>query len=233
MAQYDSPEPISPDLDERNQSVHVETPIAVELEGLEASPSGAELVALVEALLLVAPSPPTVHELARGAGVDPVQVTAALAALEVATGRGWVIQRHHETVQLATAPRFASHVRRFLNLDRETRLSAAALETLAIVAYQQPVTRVEVEAVRGVDSSGVLATLHGRGLIEAVGRLSTVGNPIQYGTTPDFLRHFGLRSLADLPALGQVDGRDARTALDATVASAALLPDPSREESPG
>ena len=193
---------------------------------LEDPPSGPELIALLEALLLVAPGPSTVVELARGAGVDPAHLDAALAALETDAHRGWVVQRHGETIQLATAPRFAVQVRRFLGLDREARLSAAALETLAIVAYQQPVTRAEVEAVRGVDSSGVLATLHGRGLIEAVGRLPTVGSPIQYGTTPDFLRHFGLRSLADLPPLGQVDGRDARGALNAAVAAAAFAAPP-------
>lgn len=193
---------------------------------LEDPPSGPELIALLEALLLVAPGPSTVEELARGAGVDPAHLNAALAALEADTHRGWVVQRHGETLQLATAPRFAAHVRRFLSLDREARLSAAALETLAIVAYQQPVTRAEVEAVRGVDSSGVLATLHGRGLIETVGRLPTVGNPIQYGTTPDFLRHFGLRSLADLPPLGLVAGRDARGVLNAAVAAAAFAAPP-------
>ncbi len=232
MARSDSSTTTSTESGNSGELNQDERSMTLGLEGLDAPPSGSELVAVVEALLLVAPAPTTVEELARGAGADPAQVATALAELEADTGRGWVIQWHHDTVQLATAPRFASHVRRFLRLDRETRLSAAALETLAIVAYQQPVTRVEVEAVRGVDSSGVLATLHGRGLIEAVGRLPTVGNPIQYGTTPDFLRHFGLRSLVDLPALGQVDGRDARTALDATVASAALLPDRPGEESP-
>jgi segregation and condensation protein B len=196
-------------------------PLAV----LDGPPPGPELQALVEALLLVAPQPATPEELARGAGVEVAQIEAALASLEAATDRGWVVQRHRGTVQLATAPRFAAHVRRFLNLDRETRLSTAALETLAIVAYRQPVTRAEVEGVRGVDCSGVLATLHARGLIEAVGRLPTPGNPIQYGTTPDFLRHFGLRSLADLPPLGEVQGRDARLLLDAAVATA----DESRE----
>jgi segregation and condensation protein B len=185
-------------------------------------PPGPELAALAEALLLVAPGPATLDELARGAGVPVEAMAATLTELDArgAHGRGWVIQRHNETVQLATAPRFASQVRRFLGLDREARLSAAALETLAIVAYQQPVTRAEVEAVRGVDCTGVLATLHGRGLVEAVGRLASVGNPIQYGTTPDFLRHFGLGSLADLPPLGTVDGRDARDALTAAVAAA-------------
>lgn len=185
-------------------------------------PPGPELAALAEALLLVAPGPATLDELARGAGVPVEAMAATLTDLDAGGGhgRGWVIQRHNETVQLATAPRFATQVRRFLGLDREARLSAAALETLAIVAYQQPVTRAEVEAVRGVDCTGVLATLHGRGLVEAVGRLASVGNPIQYGTTPDFLRHFGLGSLADLPPLGTVDGRDARDTLTAVVAAA-------------
>jgi segregation and condensation protein B len=107
-------------------------------------------------------------------------------------------------------------------LEREARLSTAALETLAIVAYQQPVTRAEIEGVRGVDCAGVLTTLLSRGLIEAVGRLSAPGNPFQYGTTPDFLLHFGLRSLAELPPLGQIEGRDGRVVLEA-VASAALI----------
>jgi segregation and condensation protein B len=183
-------------------------------------PPGPELDALIEALLLVAPEPATIEQLAQGAGVAVPDVEAALARLERADGRGWVVQRHRGTAQLATAPRFAPHVRRFLGLERETRLSAPALETLAIVAYQQPVTRAEVEAVRGVDCAGVLATLHGRGLIEAVGRLETVGHPIQYGTTPAFLRHFGLRSLEELPPLGEVEGRDAGVVLASAVAAA-------------
>ena len=196
------------------------TPLTLAL--LDGPPPGPELEALIEALLLVAPQPATVDELARGAGVDPGLIDAALAAIESTAGRGWVVQRHRDTVQLATSPRFAGYVRRFLNLDRETRLSSAALETLAIVAYQQPVTRSQIEAVRGVDCAGVLSTLHGRGLVEQTGRLPAVGNPIQYGTTPDFLRHFGLRSLADLPPLGDIEGRDAGLLLDATVAAADL-----------
>jgi segregation and condensation protein B len=184
--------------------------------------SDAELTALLEALLLVAPGPATAEELARGAGVERHRIEAALIELEQAQDRGWVLQRHAERVQLATSPRFAPHVRRFLGLEREARLSAAALEALAVVAYQQPVTRAEIEGVRGVDCAGVLTTLLSRGLIEAVGRLSAPGNPFQYGTTPDFLLHFGLRSVADLPPLGQVEGRDGRAVLEA-VASAALV----------
>jgi segregation and condensation protein B len=91
-----------------------------------------------------------------------------------------------------------------LGLDRETRLSGAALETLALIAYRQPVTRAEVEALRGVDCSGVLATLHARELIEVAGRLPSVGNPNQYVTSIEFLKQFGLRSLADLPSLEEI-----------------------------
>lgn len=183
-------------------------------------PPGIELDALVEALLLVAPEPATVGELARGAGVAPGEIERALAELERAETRGWVLIRHRGTVQLASAPRFAPFVRRFLRLERETRLSGAALEALAVIAYRQPVTRAEIEAVRGVDCAAVLATLHGRGLIEVVGRLETIGHPIQYGTTPLFLRHFGLRSLADLPPLGEVEGRDADVLLEAALLDA-------------
>ena len=175
----------------------------------------ADVPALIEALLLVAPGITPLADLARSTGLDIGQVEVAIRELadRYEQGSGLAIQRHGETVQLMSAPRFAADVRRFLRLDREMRLSPAAMETLAIIAYQQPTTRSEVDAVRGVDSSGVLATLHGRGLIEQVGRLSTPGNPVQYGTTADFLRHFGLRSLADLPPLGQIEGGDARQAL--------------------
>lgn len=203
---------------------HVQFQSQIAMLGAFDSPSGPELSALIEALLLVAPEPATVSELAKGAGVGTDDIERALDDLEQAPERGWVVQRHLGRVQLATAPRFAEQVRRFLGLDREARLSPAALETLAIIAYQQPVTRTEIDAVRGVDSSGVLATLHDRGLIETAGRRPTVGNPFEYHVTPNFLRHFGLRSLAELPPLGDIEGRDARTALDAAVAAAALAP---------
>jgi segregation and condensation protein B len=193
---------------------------ALGLEALDGPPPGPELMALVEALLLAAPEPVTVEDLAQGAGVPTDQIEATLQAIDEARDRGWLIQRHAGMVQLTTAPRFARYVRRFLRLDREAKLSTAALETLAIVSYQQPVTRSEVEAVRGVESSGVLATLLSRGLIEVVGRQSTAGSPFQYGTTPSFLMHFGLKSLDDLPPLGTIGERDTATALKAAVAAA-------------
>lgn len=169
----------------------------------------AELTALLEALLLVAPEPAEPRHLAAAAGVSLSAVEDALAALQSDSSRGVVIVRHRGTVHLASAPRFARHVRRFLRLEREGRLSGAALETVALIAYRQPVTRAEIESLRGVDCSGVLATLHARGLIEVVGRLSTVGNPNQYATTVEFLRQFGLSSLAELPALEDLSSRAA------------------------
>lgn len=177
----------------------------------------ADLPALIEALLLVAPDPPRVADLADAIGVPPARIEAAVAELASQAGRGWMVQRHGDHLHLATVPRFAPYVGRFLGLDREGKLSSAALETLAIIAYRQPVTRAEIEAVRGVDSSGVLATLHARELVEPVSRLAAVGNPFQYGTTIGFLRLFGLGSLADLPPLGTFGDEDGARLLDAAM----------------
>jgi segregation and condensation protein B len=198
----------------------VATQSSLELVGEGAELSDEELVHLAEALLLVAPGPSSIEELARGADVSIERMASAVEFLATQTSRGWVIQRHGEKVQLATAPRFSGAVRRFLGLEREARLSTAALEALAVVAYQQPVTRAEIDRVRGVDCSGVVSTLLSRGLIEVVGRLAAPGNPMQYGTTPEFLLHFGLSSLADLPPLGQVDGRDGQIVLESISAAA-------------
>src|SRR5215213_7673437 len=139
-----------------------------------------ELPALLEALLLVAPEPADLRDLATAAGVAVSAVEDALTRLDKDHSRGWVVIRHQGTVHISSAPRFAPFVRRFLGLDRESRLSGAALETLALIAYRQPVTRAEIESLRGVDCSGVLATLYGRELIEVAGKLPTVGNPHQY-----------------------------------------------------
>lgn len=174
-----------------------------------------ELGGLIEAILLVSPEPPTIDEIATGTEVPVEDIEAGVDWLETLHDRGWILQRHGRRISLATHPDYAERVRLFLGLDREAKLSSASLETLALVAYQQPVTRSEIERVRGVDSSGVLAKLHARGLIEPVARLATVGNPIQYGTTVDFLSHFGLQSIHDLPPLGVIDGKDAADLLAA------------------
>jgi segregation and condensation protein B len=200
----------------------LETPEQLYLNGTEPGEviSDSELAALVEAFLLVAPEPPTIDELAEAAAVKPARIQTALDDLATRVDRGWIVQRHGEHLHLATAPRFAHQISAFLGLEREGKLSSAALETLAIVAYQQPVTRSEIEAVRGVDSSGVLATLHARELVEPVSRLAAVGNPFQYGTTVSFLKLFGLSSLADLPPLGQLEGEDGAALLNLAMATA-------------
>ena len=176
--------------------------------------STTELAALIEALLLVALEPPTINDLAEAANVTPSRIHDALDVIASHVERGWIVQRHGACLHIATAPRFAADINAFLGLEREAKLSPAALETLAIIAYQQPVTRSEVEAVRGVDSSGVLATLHTRELVEPVSRLAAVGNPFQYGTTVGFLKSFGLSTLADLPSLGHLNGGEAAALLN-------------------
>ena len=213
-----------------SSSAPVEAPIQLLLDGSRAEPglSSQELASLVEALLLVAPEPPTIGDLAEAAGVAEARLEAVVADLAARNHRGWIVQRQGSRLHLATAPRFAPYINRFLGLEREGRLSSAALETLAIIAYQQPVTRADIEAIRGVDCAGVLGTLHGRELIEPVGRLQAVGNPFQYGTTIGFLKLFGLTSLADLPPLGLVDGQDGLTLL--TDAMSAVPAEPAADD---
>lgn len=180
-----------------------------------------EIAAIIEAMVFVAPEPPSVVELAAGAELGVEDIERGLQVLQRASDRGLVVQRNGDRVTLGTAPRLAAHIRRFLGLDREARISSAAMETLAIIAYRQPVTRSEIEAVRGVDCSGVIATLHARNLIEPVSRRPTIGNPIQYGTTTDFLKHFGLSSLAELPSLGVINGEQGQDVLADAMRAAA------------
>lgn len=178
------------------------------VEQASASPAPQLLAALVESLLFVAPEPVNVANLALGLGVTGEEVEQALEVLtQTYVDRGLRLQRHRDRVQLVTAPEAAPYVERFLGLDLTTRLSPAALETLAIVAYRQPITRAAIDELRGVNSDGVLRTLLHWGLIEQGERLEQAGRPFQYVTTFDFLRYFGLQNLAELPALAE-DGSE-------------------------
>ncbi|MBI3968015.1 MAG: SMC-Scp complex subunit ScpB [Chloroflexi bacterium] len=164
---------------------------------------------LVESLLFAATEPVSTSQIERATGASRAEVTRAIEELELEYAeRGVRIQRSDQHIQLVSAPECAEVVERFLGLQPDTRLSAAALETLAIVAYRQPVTRAAVEAIRGVNCDRALATLVSRGLIEEVGRLETVGRPAVFGTTFEFLRYFGLTSLAELPPLPDDGGTD-------------------------
>jgi segregation and condensation protein B len=192
---------------------------ALPLDAFTGDDGTARLAALLEALALVADEGLDIDAIAEVTATSAERVEDALAWQQDQPHRGVVLQRHGDRISISSHPSAAIYIRRLLKLDREARLTPAALETLAIVAYQQPVTRSEIDAVRGVDSSGVLATLHNRGLVEALGRRASVGSPIEYGTTLEFLRLFSLTSLDDLPPLGLIDGRDLEAALSAAIAS--------------
>jgi segregation and condensation protein B len=160
------------------------------------------LPAQLEALLFVAAEPVSVSQLAEALQTSPAEIEAGLAELEAQLlTRGLRLQRFQKRYQLTTAPETAAEVEAFLGLEATSKLSKAALETLAIVAYQQPVTRPQIDAVRGVNSDGVLKSLLSKGLIDEAGRTEGPGRPILYVTTSDFLLHFGLGSLDELPAL--------------------------------
>ncbi|GAB4568954.1 MAG: SMC-Scp complex subunit ScpB [Anaerolineae bacterium] len=165
---------------------------------------GLSLSALIESLLFVADEPVPVERLAQVLGASIEAVEQALSELsQCLMTRGTRLQRKGERVQMVSAPEAASYIEAFLGLDLTTRLSPAALEVLAIVAYKQPITRAQIEAIRGVSCDAVLRTLVNRGLLEEVGRLEQAGRPILYGTTFQFLQYFGLKSLDDLPPLDE------------------------------
>lgn len=158
--------------------------------------------ALLEALLFVAPQPLSAEALAEAAGFSLEETDLALAALETRlAASGLRVQRHKKRLQIISAPEAAPHIEKLLGLEVHLRLSQAALETVAIVGYAQPITRPQIEAIRGVGSDSVLRTLLNAGLIEEMGRAETVGRPILYGTTFEFLQQFGLQKPEDLPPL--------------------------------
>jgi segregation and condensation protein B len=175
---------------------------------IEAGGERIPLLAALESLLFVAADPVDAQQIARALDLDVETVNEGLQALAEhyqQAGRGLRLQARGEKVQLVTLPAAAPLIESFLSLDLTTRLSGPALETLAVIAYRQPVTRAQIEAVRGVDSAGVLRSLLQRGLVEELGRLETLGRPILYGVTDQFLHHFGLTALEQLPPLTMAD----------------------------
>lgn len=183
------------------------TEMACESRQLHLGGQALSLKSLVESLLFVSDEPVAIDKLAAVLGAAPQEIEGVLTELTAEyRSRGFRLQRKGHSVQIVSAPEAAEYVRRFLGLDAGGRLSPAALETLAIVAYRQPVTRSQVQAVRGVDSDGVIRTLLNQGLIEEQGRLERVGRPILYGTSFEFLQHFGLHGLDQLPPLQVEEG---------------------------
>ena len=172
-------------------------PFSVENSEIELS-----LSVKLEALLFVAAEPVAPAQLATALDVSPSVIERGLNELGASLAtRGLRLQRHAGRVQLTTAPQLAELIERFLGLEATTHLSRAALETLAIIAYQQPVTRPQIDSIRGVNSDSMMKSLLNKGLILESGRTDGPGRPILYSTTPEFLQHFGLNSILEMPPL--------------------------------
>ncbi len=163
---------------------------------------------MVEAVLFAAAEPIEYTKLASVLGMDDEQILLAMDALNEkysAENSGICLLKLDTKYQICSKKEYVEAVRNVLDLKRNAPLSQAAFEVLAIVAYNQPITKPYIEQIRGVDCSGVVNTLCQRGLVEEKGRLDVPGRPVLYGTTADFLRCFSLNSLEDLPELPQSD----------------------------
>jgi segregation and condensation protein B len=195
-------------------------------------PEGERLVSIIESVLFAADGPLTVKRLVevlagpRGSGPKAKEVQRAMEQLQedYAPGkRGVHLIEVGGGYQLRTARENAQWVRAVFH-DKPARLGRAAMETLAIVAYKQPATRADIEAVRGVDAEAALSTLLDRRLVKIVGRKEAVGRPLLYATTPDFLEAFGLNDLKDLPSLKELgpvpDAQEEHTSTEAQPADA-------------
>lgn len=164
--------------------------------------------AAVEAILFASGSPVEPEKIAQAIEMKPSQTEKLILELMddyQKQERGITIIKLNKSYQMVSAKKFAPEIRKVMDLRRNTPLSQAALEVLAVVAYNQPVTKAFVEQVRGVDCSGVLGSLTTKGLVEEKGRLELPGRPLLYGTTENFLRCFNLESLENLPPLPESD----------------------------
>jgi segregation and condensation protein B len=200
-----TPEPPSEEAGTTGGSGGAELPQARNGQEPEAPRQPDEWRRAIEAVLMAATEPVEPQVLAQliERPVAEVEGLCALLAAECA-GRGFVLAKVAGGYRFQTHPEMAPYVERYLLEGRHTRLSSAALETLAVIAYKQPVTRSQLSAVRGVDVDGVVRSLLDRGYIEEVGRTEGVGHPVQYGTTRLFLERLGLESLEKLPPLADL-----------------------------
>ncbi len=170
------------------------------------TPAALSLAAQVECLIYASKEPATINAMATALDASTREIEDALEQLhEQAQWRGVRLQRQGNKVQLVTAPELAARVQKFLGLEEVNRLSSAALETLAIIAYNQPITRPQIEHIRGVNCDGVMNTLEARGLVNELGRADTVGHPMRYGVSFEFLQYFGLKSTSEMPPVANLD----------------------------
>ena len=162
----------------------------------------------IEAILFVAGEAVPIRDMAKALQIDEKGLKAALGEISSEYDyeqRGFMLKRFGDKVQLATRPLYSEDVLRLLQPVQQQSLSQAAMETLAVVAYKQPVTRAEVEQIRGVKCDYSLQSLMMKGLIQEAGRKDTIGRPILYATTDTFLSHFGIQGLEDLPPLPETE----------------------------
>ena len=179
-------------------------PLAQESEQELSTQEGGNLKGQIEAILFVAGEAVELRELARALNRNEKELIKVIADMESEydfNQRGFMIKRFGNKVQLATRPLYAQDVIRLLQPVQKQSLSQAAMETLAVIAYKQPVTRAEVEAIRGVKCDYSVQSLTRKGLIAEVGRKDTIGRPVLFGTTDEFLSRFGIESLENLPPL--------------------------------
>ncbi len=162
-----------------------------------------DLRAKIEAILFVAGEPVAVGDLAHALNLTAMEMTAALEGMReyLDANSGLKLNYFGSQVQLSIQPQYASAVEALLNPVQRMPLSAAVMETLSIIAYRQPVTKSEIEAVRGVKCDYSVQSLLNKGLIQELGRRETLGRPMLYGTTDAFLRHFGIEDLSQLPSV--------------------------------
>ena len=161
-----------------------------------------QIAAAIESLLFVSGRPLEYAELRKLLDVDDASLTSGLQFLNdqlESQRRGIRLQRLGEQVQLVTAPENARYIAALLDLPMTARLTTAAMETLAVISYRQPITRTQIEAIRGVNSDRAVASLIQHGLVVEIGRAQTIGRPALFATTPEFLQQFGLTSLEQLP----------------------------------
>ena len=170
-----------------------------------------KLNCIIEAILFVAGEPVNLTDLAHALDLTVSELVQALDSLKEEydrDARGLRLNRFGESVQLSTRPEYAPYIERLLQPVQKQSLSQAAMETLSIVAYRQPVTKTEIESVRGVKCDYSVQSLLNKGLIEEAGRRETLGRPILYATTEKFLQHFGIESLNELPDLDLKQGSE-------------------------
>ena len=169
---------------------------------IQEKPTTTNIAAAIESILFVSGRPLEYDELRKLLDIDDGALDGGLETLAhqlESHERGIRLQRLGTQVQLVTAPENARYIAALLGLPMTARLTTAAMETLAVVVYRQPITRAQIEAVRGVNSDRALASLIQHGLVVEIGRAQTIGRPALFATTPEFLQQFGLTSLNELP----------------------------------